>query len=209
MAASLAQVMANCANGHRYPVGQCLGVMMIKLEQPPSGVYCASAFAALTKRLGHMHPDTNPPAGALVMWGGGLGHIALSAGGGAIWSTDWNGHSDVSRTTLNAITTQWNKPYLGWSDYSKTTKLNTGASSGPAAATVTATSVGWKDHIPGYTEVTAGQKALALVTSTAFLGRAAMLVGGVILTWISVAILAEPAVASIVKPIVKGVKSVG
>lgn len=54
------------------------------------------------------------PAGALVYWGGGAGHVALSNGDGTVWSTDIGGAGTVTRVPWNEISEKWGKPYLGW-----------------------------------------------------------------------------------------------
>ncbi|HEY1213268.1 MAG TPA: glycoside hydrolase family 25 protein [Bryobacteraceae bacterium] len=59
--------------------------------------------------------NTMPPAGALVFWDGGQGHVALSLGKEDIVSTDWPKAGIVSKTTIDAISVKWGKNYLGWS----------------------------------------------------------------------------------------------
>lgn len=58
--------------------------------------------------------DTQAPAGALMYWGGGDGHVALSLGNGNIVSTDIGGMGTVTTAPASDITRKWNKPYLGW-----------------------------------------------------------------------------------------------
>lgn len=58
--------------------------------------------------------STLAPAGTLVYWGGGYGHVALSAGDGTVFSTDIGGPGTVTRVPISEITNKWNKPYLGW-----------------------------------------------------------------------------------------------
>jgi hypothetical protein len=61
------------------------------------------------------HPgDRAAPAGSLLFWGGGAGHVAISDGGGGIWSTDINGEGTVGHVPSTYIDTKWSKPYLGW-----------------------------------------------------------------------------------------------
>jgi len=56
-----------------------------------------------------------PPAGALVFWHTGPdGHVALSAGGGQVWSTDFVRDGHVDLTHVSDITKHWGG-YLGWS----------------------------------------------------------------------------------------------
>jgi hypothetical protein len=64
---------------------------------------------------GDKHPgDWNAPAGALMFWGGGMGHVAISDGNGGIVSTDMPGAGQVSTVSRDTPTTKWGKPYLGW-----------------------------------------------------------------------------------------------
>lgn len=58
--------------------------------------------------------DMNAPAGALMYWGGGDGHVAISNGDGTIWSTDISGAGTVTRVPASLIAQRWGKPYLGW-----------------------------------------------------------------------------------------------
>lgn len=61
------------------------------------------------------HPgDMQAPPGALMYWGGGAGHVALSLGNGSIVSTDIGGDGTVSTVPATAITQKWGKSYLGW-----------------------------------------------------------------------------------------------
>jgi hypothetical protein len=62
------------------------------------------------------HPgDMNAPAGALMYWGGGDGHVALSLGNGSIVSTDIGGNGTVTTVPATDISSKWHKTYLGWS----------------------------------------------------------------------------------------------
>jgi hypothetical protein len=62
------------------------------------------------------HPgDVNAPAGMLLFWGIGQGHVAISDGVGGCWSIDISGPGTVTRVPASMITTKWGKPYLGWS----------------------------------------------------------------------------------------------
>lgn len=61
------------------------------------------------------HPgDMKAPAGALMYWGGGDGHVAISLGNGNIVSTDISGPGTVSTVAASDISSKWGKPYLGW-----------------------------------------------------------------------------------------------
>jgi hypothetical protein len=61
-----------------------------------------------------IHTDNNPPAGALVFYGGGVdGHVALSIGGGQVIST-WGYIGN--RYPLHELAVRgFTNPYLGWS----------------------------------------------------------------------------------------------
>lgn len=60
--------------------------------------------------------DREVPAGMLAFWSGGHGHVAISAGGGDVWSTDIAGAGTVARVPLARIAADWGKPYLGWGE---------------------------------------------------------------------------------------------
>lgn len=81
------------------------------------------------------HPgDFNAPAGALMFWGGGAGHVAISDGQGGIYSTDMPSTGDVGHVPATTISQQWGKPYLGWAmPYFNGQGGNVGASSGASA----------------------------------------------------------------------------
>lgn len=61
------------------------------------------------------HSGTDAPPGALVFWGGGYGHVAISAGGGYVYTTDFSGDGKVSLVKASDITAGWGKPVSGWS----------------------------------------------------------------------------------------------
>jgi hypothetical protein len=63
------------------------------------------------------HTRGTPPAGSFVFWGGGShGHVAVSIGGGHIWSTDIRRRGRVDRVTISQLNSKWHLPYLGWSE---------------------------------------------------------------------------------------------
>jgi hypothetical protein len=52
-----------------------------------------------------------------VWWTGGtFGHVAISAGGGYVISTDWPSAGNVGRVSIATLTDRWNKTYRGWSE---------------------------------------------------------------------------------------------
>jgi len=60
--------------------------------------------------------DRAAPAGAPVWYTGGFGHVAVSLGGGRIWSTDYPSPGRCGETDLDWPTRQWGHPYAGWSE---------------------------------------------------------------------------------------------
>lgn len=90
----------------------------------------ASALAgwAAAKKEKRAYEGKNPPPGAMVYWGGGqYGHAAVSIGGGKIVSTDIKRKGKADIVTIDYLTKTWGKPYLGWADPSKGTKLDKNA----------------------------------------------------------------------------------
>jgi len=107
-----AQALAFAQSHKTWPMDMCDYFVAACYGLTASGYNTAlDHWNASTQR----HPgDTNAPAGALQFWGGGQGHVALSAGGGLIWSTDISGNGTVSLVAATQIATKWGKPYLGW-----------------------------------------------------------------------------------------------
>ena len=64
----------------------------------------------------YKHKGGTPPPGAAVYWGGGAGHVAISAGNGMVYSTDVKEPGKVDLVPISFITQRWGKPLLGWSD---------------------------------------------------------------------------------------------
>lgn len=107
----------NAAHTDTWAVGMC-------------GQFCAAMYGygfsgyrdAITQwqstPSGMRHPnDTEPPAGALVFWGGGSaghGHVAIADGVGSVYSIDIAGAGTVARVPTGTITLRWGLPYLGW-----------------------------------------------------------------------------------------------
>ena len=64
------------------------------------------------------HTDTSiPPAGAAVYWGTSnpAGHVALSAGNGYVYTTDFCSAGKVCKVPISQVTQGWGATYLGWS----------------------------------------------------------------------------------------------
>jgi hypothetical protein len=61
------------------------------------------------------HTSGNPPEGVPVFWrGGNFGHVALSAGGGKVYSTDIRRRGKVDLVPITEIRDRWGYTYLGW-----------------------------------------------------------------------------------------------
>lgn len=95
--------------------GQCLGFVRSCFG---AGAYLHDAYEAW-RLAKYKHTTGTPPAGVPVFWKGGskgYGHIALSAGGGYVWSTDVKRRGQVDKVSIGAIARAWNQRYLGWTE---------------------------------------------------------------------------------------------
>jgi hypothetical protein len=121
MAVSLAQAAQNALAATSFASGFCLRFVRTMLGVGSKFETATRAFNA-TK---HRH-TTTPPAGVPVWWDKGrtttkfpegLGHVALSLGGGKIRSTDWPSKGKVGTTTIAKLNATWTKQrYRGWSE---------------------------------------------------------------------------------------------
>lgn len=60
---------------------------------------------------------TTPPAGVPVWWtNGAYGHVAMSAGGGYVWSNDILRDGKIDKVKISYITARWGQHYRGWSE---------------------------------------------------------------------------------------------
>lgn len=58
-----------------------------------------------------------PPVGVPVWWtGGASGHVAISAGGGYVISTDYPRSRQVNKVAIKDLTQAWHKTYRGWTE---------------------------------------------------------------------------------------------
>lgn len=89
-----------------------------------------------------------PPADVPVFFDTGKPdeHVALSAGGGYVWSTDIEAHGKVDLVPISEIQQRWGATYLGWGSYLNGVNLTPGADSAGAGARVE--QIGLSD-IPG------------------------------------------------------------
>lgn len=108
------QALARCAVTKTWAVGMCDNFCANMYGYSFSGYVDAVAHWNSIKGADKHAGSSNPPAGMLVFWGGGHGHIAISAGGGYVWSTDIAGAGTVAKVPASRVTHDWGKPYLGW-----------------------------------------------------------------------------------------------
>ncbi len=114
------QAIAYMSNGHRVRPGTCLhevgAAYGLNGTTPVAGhFYATGQWDAMPSRYKHADGST-PPRGALVFWhtGNPAGHIAISAGGGQVWTTDPPGHpGTIAKVPISSIDS-WG-PRLGWS----------------------------------------------------------------------------------------------
>ena len=115
-------VLANCRTEHDQPTqdweGYCL--MFTRTMFAADALYRSAADAWI--HADHQHPVRTGalvPRGVPVWWLGGsegFGHVAVSAGSGMCWSTDWGGAGQVNLARIDDITTRWNLDLAGWSE---------------------------------------------------------------------------------------------
>jgi hypothetical protein len=103
------------ARGQRsFPTGMCLKFVRTCYNVPPQYATAAIAWSKTKYRHGG-----TPPKGVPVWWTGGsrgFGHVAISAGGGFVISTDSGGRGRVGRTSIAHITRAWGQTYRGWTE---------------------------------------------------------------------------------------------
>ncbi len=82
----------------------------------PGGTYDA---VTAWKQAKYRHSTGTPPRGSFVFWSGGRsghGHIAVSAGGGDVYSTDLHTSDYVGRVPISLVHQRWGLKYLGWTE---------------------------------------------------------------------------------------------
>lgn len=108
------QAIDKAKHTYRWAVGMCDNFVANMYGYTSSGYRTAlDNWNATPSNLKHIG-DMKAPAGALMFWGGGDGHVAISTGDGNIVSTDIGGNGTVTTAPATAITQKWGKPYLGW-----------------------------------------------------------------------------------------------
>lgn len=136
---SVSQAIQNAKNTASWAVGMCDNFVANMYGYSNSGYDSASVqWASMPANVKHPG-DTNPPQGALVFWGGGYGHVAISDGQGGIYSTDIPSAGTVSHVAGDYPSRVWGKPYLGWSEpyFSGQTDTISGAGSPISGVTPT------------------------------------------------------------------------
>lgn len=79
-------------------------------------------FGSAIEAWGHVapgdrHGGQSPPPGVPVFWRvGRWGHVAVSAGGGYVWSTDILRKGKVDKVCIAYLSHAWNATYLGWAE---------------------------------------------------------------------------------------------
>lgn len=136
---SPSQALSRAASTTSWAVGMCDNFVANMFGYSSSGYYTAlSHWNSLPAN--DKHPgDMNAPAGALMFWGGGQGHVAISDGKGGIYTTDMPSRGNVSLQPADSPSSVWHKPYLGWSIpvFNGQTGTTGAAYSGPGTASLT------------------------------------------------------------------------
>jgi hypothetical protein len=117
-----AQAVARAAKESAHPTanlgGLCDHFVGFAWGLPHSGqVDAASHWKAIPASRKHPGNAADAPSGALVFFN--PDHVALSAGGGKVWSTDISRPGKVDLVTIATITSKWKSfihGVLGWSD---------------------------------------------------------------------------------------------
>jgi hypothetical protein len=110
-----AQALAKCAATKTWTPDMC-GQFCASMYGFGSSGYATALVQWNSIPAKDKHPgDANAPAGMLLFWGIGQGHVAISDGAGGAWSIDISGAGTVTRVPAGLITSRWGKPYLGWS----------------------------------------------------------------------------------------------
>jgi hypothetical protein len=101
---------------------RCLGFVTLAYRAagaPVIGVGTALIAGVAAERTMHHNPDPSSiPPGVPLWWSGGLGHVALSLGGGKAISTDYPTSGVANYTTVDGLI-HWlegSHHFLGWSE---------------------------------------------------------------------------------------------
>lgn len=146
---SVQQAAAMANNGVLFGVGTCLAFVRSVLGFATDPVTASDGAAPTAADAWNQVPqaerfgDANPPAGVPVYWLGGSqgdGHVALSAGNGQVYSTDFGpngyvGDGRVHLTSIAIINGDSSLHYQGWSPYLGDTSASNGNYSGGGVTT--------------------------------------------------------------------------
>ena len=122
---AIARASFQSANGPQFGEGECMLRTRILFDAPAIGDFDADGSADAEdgwKFATFKHPTADPvtiPRGVPVWWGGGShdnGHVAISVGGGACWSTDIKRTGFYDLVMITRIGEQWGLPLLGWTE---------------------------------------------------------------------------------------------
>lgn len=135
---TVAQALRHAKRTDSWEPGMCENFVASMYGAVGLGGYASASdqWNNIPSNLKHGDID-NAPKGALVFWGGGDGHVAISAGGGWVYTTDFSGDGTVSLVKASAITQGWGKPVSGWSQPywgGHTVKMTGGAGDPPPEA---------------------------------------------------------------------------
>lgn len=112
--ASVTAALTKAKTVTRWAIGMCDNFVANMYGYSSSGYNTAiDNWSATPANLKHPG-DMNAPAGALMYWSGGDGHVAISLGNGSIISTDIGGPGTVTTAPATAIGSKWGKTYVGW-----------------------------------------------------------------------------------------------
>jgi hypothetical protein len=113
-AQALAYAHSQSQRGTYWGIGYCLKFVHSCFNA--GARYGTASIAYSHTRYRH---TSTPPAGVPVWWTGGshgYGHVAMSAGGGYVYSTDVYRAGRVDRARISHITSAWGLHYRGWSE---------------------------------------------------------------------------------------------
>jgi len=115
MANSPSQALALARTYSTYAPGLCL--QWVRTLYGIAGKYDDAETA--WQNAMHKHPGAFiPPLGVPVWWENNSirGHVAISDGMGAVYSTDYPTRGRVGRVGIARLTTEWNMHYRGWTE---------------------------------------------------------------------------------------------
>lgn len=130
---SVADVITVAKREHNRPSQSwrrlCLGFVRYCWGLGPTGT--PNATQGWNRSKQKVTSGSTPPKGAPVYWRGPTsdGHVAISDGGGYVWSNDFRRPGKIDRVRISDITRGWGATYLGWTrDYVGTTLPLSGGS---------------------------------------------------------------------------------